>query len=223
MALNKSPFIIVQLQKMANFKPFKHYLLILIDKLVVKHSMTGPFLDIGCGKGDVSQHFAKKGWLGKAIDISPEAIEVTKRTLSDHTSSVSIECADLINIDGKYNTILLCDVLEHIDDDDKFLDSIKMRSHNGTYVIISVPIFKREWQWDDEFYGHYRRYEVPELIQLLRKRGFHTLDMWDFTFPCFWFLRRVYIFLFPKENFLGDRRRSSLKRARFNIPGGAVS
>lgn len=67
---------------MANFKPLKKYMIYLINELVEKHALSGPFLDIGCGKGDISMYFIKKGWKGKAIDLSEEAVVATKITLS---------------------------------------------------------------------------------------------------------------------------------------------
>ena len=177
---------------MANFKPLKDYLLLLTDELVAQYAMSGPFLDVGCGKGDVSLHLAKKLWRGMAIDLSPQAIDVTKKALTDYAKYVSIECADPSHIEGKYKTIFLYDILEHIQDDDKFLENIKMKADQGAHLVISVPMFMKEWRWDDEFYGHFRRYEISGLVQLLTKNGFCVLEMWDYTFPFFWLLRRLY-------------------------------
>ena len=60
---------------MANFSPWKKYMLELVDEMVVKNNLSQPFLDIGCGNGDVTLHFAQKGWHGMAIDPSITAIE----------------------------------------------------------------------------------------------------------------------------------------------------
>ena len=174
---------------MANFKPFKNYMLILAELLVAKHSMSGPFLDVGCGNGEVSLHFAKKGWRGKAVDMSAEAIEVARKTLSEYKEYVSVEHTDLSCTNGKYNTIFLYEILEHIKDDEQFLEIIKARAHQDACFIMAIPTFKKEWRWDDDYYGHYRRYEIPEFRQLLMKKGFEVLDIWDSTFPCFWLLR----------------------------------
>src|SRR3989304_5369857 len=67
---------------MANFAPLKSYMLFLMDACVKKYSVLWPFLDAGCGKGDVSLHFAKQGWHGKAVDDSVPAIAFAKETLS---------------------------------------------------------------------------------------------------------------------------------------------
>ena len=42
------------------------------------------FIDIGCGKGDVSAHLARKGWQGMAIDFSDAAIGEEQRARVEH-------------------------------------------------------------------------------------------------------------------------------------------
>ena len=63
---------------MANFKPLKNYLIELIDQMVSEYHAQGPFLDAGCGQGDIAEHFAAKEWSGQAIDLSTTAVEQTK-------------------------------------------------------------------------------------------------------------------------------------------------
>jgi len=50
----------------------------------------------------------------------------------------------------------------------------------------------REWRWDDDFYGHCRRYTVDDLRGKLEQAGLQPLAFWDFTFPVFWAMRRAY-------------------------------
>lgn len=187
---------------MANFKPLKEYLIFLIDQLVEKHALSDPFLDIGCGTGEISLHFAQKGWKGKAIDVSEKAAQITKITLRKHQDAILIKHKDLADVKGKYQTVFLCDVLEHIANDEDFLENVKKvmaRDKNGGHLILSVPIYRNEWRWDDRFYGHIRRYEVDELVALLNKKGFLIKDIWDFTFPVFWLLRRIYTTFLPEK------------------------
>ena len=191
---------------MANFRPLKNYLLYLIDQLVEKHGLRGPFLDIGCGRGDISLHFARKGWAGKAIDPSGEAVAAAKKTLAPHENKVVVEQGDIFQVEGQYRTLILCDVLEHVANDEELLHTIRrntFRDPAGSHLIFSAPIFLKEWRWDDRFYGHVRRYEIEELLALLRKENFDVLDIWDFTFPLFWLLRRIYTRALPEKKVLG--------------------
>src|SRR5262245_9836482 len=65
----------------ANFPPFKAYILLTLGELAASHRLVGPFLDVGCGRGDVAAVLAGNGWHGKAIDISPAAVAAAAATL----------------------------------------------------------------------------------------------------------------------------------------------
>lgn len=177
---------------MANFKPLKNYLLYLLDELIDEHKLEAPFLDAGCGIGDVSHHLAQRGWRGKAVDLSVTAIEKANENLSDFKGQVAILNQDILSEKGKYKTILLCDVLEHIQDDFRVISHLSNIMEKGSKLVIAVPTFAKEWRQDDNFYGHVRRYEIDNLRELLESNNLKVLKIWDFTFPLFWFLRRIY-------------------------------
>ena len=48
-------------------------------------------LEIGCGNGRDSIHFAKKGFLSSAIDVSPSAVELAKSNIEDAKVDVNIQ------------------------------------------------------------------------------------------------------------------------------------
>lgn len=176
---------------MANFLPLKNYIFYCIDKLVDQYKLSPPFLDVGCGIGDISQHVALKGWSGKAIDFSDIAIANAKLNLASHTS-IEVEKKSLFHETGTYNTIFLMDVLEHIEDDNAALEKISSLLPNDGYVVIVVPSNPKEWRWDDDFYGHHRRYTKDDIENILNKVNLKPLVTWDFTYPFFWIMRRAY-------------------------------
>jgi cyclopropane fatty-acyl-phospholipid synthase-like methyltransferase len=57
---------------MANFPPYKAYIVSSLDELI-ELMPCGPFLDFGCGRGDVALHSARRGWCGTALDSSTQA------------------------------------------------------------------------------------------------------------------------------------------------------
>lgn len=185
----------------------KEYMLSLLEDLIYKYKLKPPFLDAGCGLGDVVLYLAKKGWYGKGIDFSNEAIAIARQNLKQF-SEVTIEEKELFSERGTYSTIILWDVLEHIKKDRELLLILNQNlttQEGGGFLVISVPTNKKEWRWDDEFYGHQRRYEPEEIKNLLSQTGFAVKEFWDFTFPVFWLMRRLYTWL------LKDR---SLKRSQ---------
>lgn len=183
-----------------------------MDQLVDKYNISSPFLDIGCGNGDVSQHFASKGWSGKAIDSSEAAIKEAKLNLASF-SNIRVEKESLSQEKEVFKTIFLIDVLEHIEDDETVLKNIFTLLSSSGYLIIVVPSNPKEWSWDDDFYGHYRRYSVEEIRKKMINAGFKPLIIWDITYPFFWFMRRIYTRLKIYTRFRFFSRHSQEDRA----------
>jgi SAM-dependent methyltransferase len=176
---------------MANFPPLKNYILYCADRLIAAHGLSGPFLDAGCGGGDVSLHLARKGWHGRAVDPSGAALARARVLLEAHPA-VRVEQGSLFDQSGAYNTVLAMDVIEHLEDDAAALAQLASLLPPGGHLILSVPSNPPEWRWDDDGFGHYRRYTAPELREKLRAAGLTVLEIWDFTFPVFWIMRRAY-------------------------------
>jgi len=181
---------------MANFLPLKRYMWYCLDRMIERYHLQPPFLDVGCGRGDVSEYVARRNWYGDAIDFSERAIAYASETLSRHPQ-VRVRVATLEEIRGTYRTVFLWDVLEHLEHDVQALKSIASLLHPEGYLVIAVPSNPREWRWDDEFYGHCRRYAEQALTQKLAQAGLQPLCTWDFTFPLFWAMRRLYTSLKP--------------------------
>ncbi len=176
---------------MANFRPLKQYMFHCLDQFIARYGVQGPFLEIGCGKGDVSAHLAAKGWQGVAIDFSDAAIAQASVNLAPHPG-VAVRKQALADVGGTYACIILWDVLEHIEDDRAALRIIARLLRPGGQLLLAVPSNPREWRWDDEFYGHFRRYTVAGLTDKLTEAGMQPQAFWDFTFPVYWAMRRAY-------------------------------
>ncbi|MFH1413857.1 MAG: class I SAM-dependent methyltransferase [Candidatus Omnitrophota bacterium] len=184
---------------MANFPPLKNYLIYCLDKLIDDYQLSYPFLDVGCGAGDVSSHLALKGWQGEAIDLSDQAIEDAKSNLALF-NNIKVVKSSLFEVNGKFKTVFLLDVLEHINDDRAALTKIASLLAINGFLVISLPSNPREWRWDDDFYGHYRRYSLEGIKEKLILAGLKPLIFWDFTYPVFCFIRRLYTKLKSFEN-----------------------
>jgi len=173
---------------MANFPPLKKHILNLIDELIESHKLTtGTFLDVGCGIGDISLHLAKRGWRGRAIDFSAAAIVKARVSLAPYPVTAAVD--DLFNVKGKFDLIVMATVIEHIKNDTvalQYLRSLLPAEPDAAHLIISMPINpQKEWRWDDDFYGHYRRYNPTYLKQQLKECGFEVIEFWDYTYPVF--------------------------------------
>ncbi len=176
---------------MANFRPLNNYILYILDKVISKYNLQPPFLDVACGTGYLSKHLGEKGWYGKAIDFSEKAIKITQDNLQNY-KKIIVEKKSAYSENGKYKTILMIDLLEHIKEDSRFLKKVHSLTLPGGFLVICVPSNPKEWRWDDDFYGHFRRYTEIELKSKVIKAGFKPFLFYDYTFPFFWGLRRIY-------------------------------
>lgn len=176
---------------MANFPPLKNYLIYCLDKLIERHNLQSPFLDVGCGVGDISSHLAARGFSGTAVDESSAAIGCANGNLKNFRN-IKVEHKQLCDITGLYKTVLLMDVLEHMHDDVCALVKVNALLDVGGYLVLALPSNPREWRWDDVLYGHYRRYAREDIESKLIQTGFSPVECWDFTYPVFWLMRRMY-------------------------------
>jgi len=176
---------------MANFIPFKKHMFNYLDRIIVRYDLASPFLDVGCGIGDLSVFLAAKGWKGKAIDSSDIAIERAEDNLRPFPE-VAVKKESLYDENNNFKTIFLWDVIEHVKDDEAALKKIASLLSPGGYLLMSVPSNRKEWRWDDDFYGHYRRYSAEEISGKLVGAGLAPIILYDITYPFFWAMRRLY-------------------------------
>lgn len=116
----------------------------------------GSVLDLGCGTGTLAD-FYKGEYTG--VDISNIAIEQAKQT---RRFGSKFFCDDIFNPElfgnFQFDTIVIAEVLEHLDDDVKLFNNIKRLLKQYGRVIISTPNGDRVP--DDD---HIRQFTCPEL------------------------------------------------------------
>ena len=104
----------------------KHRLTGYVDHFAdLAKEMGGPFLDIGCGKGELAFAVASRTEEPVVgIDILEERIEATKRLQSLKNLEYKLGDATKVTLDQQFQTIILSNVFEHIADRHNFLVSI---------------------------------------------------------------------------------------------------
>ena len=117
----------------------------------------GETAEIGPGTGNNLNYYHHKT---KSLYLF-EPIKILFDQLKDKNlqySNTQFFNKDFSSYDGKFDTIIYLDVLEHIKDDKKeFLNSYAKLNHGGS-LIINVPAFNFLFSDFDRSVGHYKRY-----------------------------------------------------------------
>jgi len=101
-------------------------------------------LDVGCGCGAVAKSLALAGAIVTGIDNDPKGLEAA-RTMHPHPG-INYVLGDATKSlpGGPYETIVLSNVLEHVDDRQTFLRQLQEQTGAQRYLI-RVPLLEREW------------------------------------------------------------------------------
>lgn len=137
-------------------------------------------LEAGCGEGEVTQYLSLK--YGSechidAFDISEKVIEDAQQKyphIHFHTGNIYE-----IALKNKYDLILCCEVLEHLDTPEKALKEL-MKVSDG-YIIVSVPrepiwrclnvLRGKYWRELGNTPGHIQHWSRNSFIRFLIKNG----------------------------------------------------
>lgn len=137
-------------------------------------------LDVGAGSGFFSRVLLEHG--------AREAVCVDPAYPAEHEEAKfgrRIRFVRDVGI-GDFDTVLLMDVLEHVDDDVGLLRAYAARVPPGARFLISVPAFQFMWSGHDVFLEHRRRYTLPQLERLVDAAGLplvHGCYFYALTFP----------------------------------------
>lgn len=102
-------------------------------------------------------------------DVSPIAL---KKLESGGGIGVLTNAAWLPFPDSHFDLVAACELLEHLENDERALAELARITRIGAHLLLSVPLRPALWTAHDELAGHFRRYEPAALVQRLRANGF---------------------------------------------------
>lgn len=106
--------------------------------------------EIGCGEGGNLKPFVERGCTCVGVDLSLAKIEKGNAFYAGD-SNVELICRDIYDMPeyaGKFDILIIRDVIEHIHDQDKFLGFIKQFLHEDAVIFVAFP------PWQNPFGGH---------------------------------------------------------------------
>jgi glycosyltransferase involved in cell wall biosynthesis len=146
-------------------------------------------LEIGAGFGNLTRHLVESDpaaparELVVASDVDPVAVEYLKGTFRDNRAvrvasyRFPLKPEELAEIRAfGIDTIVCCNVLEHIEDDRGTLADMLAILQPGGRLVLLVPALSWLYGTLDEQLRHFRRYEKTELEGKLAAAGFALED-----------------------------------------------
>ena len=163
-----------------------------IKETILNYSPDRVIFDVGGGNGFVSEALQGAGL--ETVLVEPGingALNAKKRKIKN------IICSTLEDAgfqESSMASVGLFDVVEHIEDDFKFMSDIFDLIEENGYLYMTVPAYKFLWSTHDIYAGHFRRYSLASAKELLIKCGFKieyaTCFFSILPFPIF-FLRSI--------------------------------
>jgi SAM-dependent methyltransferase len=143
----------------------------LADSVIRNSSSVG---EIGCGNGLLQR--AIEDYYHKPVT----GFDLNEFALQQNVSRISqLYCYDIHQrnpqFQARFDLLLLFDVLEHIEDESGFLQSVKFHLAEAGIVIINVPAHQFLYSDYDRAAGHIRRYSVDQLTKVAKQNGLRVL------------------------------------------------
>ncbi len=161
-------------------------------------------MDAGCGNGDNLEFLSKYGEL-VAIEREDNALARAKSRQIGKVVKGELPDKFPSDINKENDLIVLLDVLEHIDDDEKSLSMLKNWAKNDATLLITVPAYQFLWTKHDELHHHKRRYTAGQLKKIIENNGWkvnYISYFNSFLFPLA-FLTRLKDKVFPPSKIDG--------------------
>lgn len=144
----------------------------------VEPYVRGNVLELGSGTGTFTRLFASVAGRVTAMEIDPVFYEEAVGLLREIENVILVHgdaTAALPN--EQFNTVVMLDVLEHIEDDVKMMKSLADRLIPGGHVVLKVPAILKLYNSMDAAVGHFRRYDKEGLGRVADAAGLRPMRL----------------------------------------------
>jgi len=139
---------------------------IIADSLTDEAYNDAVVLEVGCGRGFVVNSLRMRGFDVYGVELAN--VEVTHQ--AERFVTVATDALELpISFRESVSVVLLLDVIEHIADPISFLRSLKIAYPRLAKVVVTVPARQEIWSNFDDYFGHFRRYDLESSRALVRE------------------------------------------------------
>jgi SAM-dependent methyltransferase len=172
--------------------------------------------EIGCGHGLLQLQ------IEKAYGRDVAGFDLNEVALKQNVSrSSAIHCYDIFQeepaLREKFDLIFLFDVLEHITDEDGFLNALLFHLAPGGKLVVNVPAGMWAYSAYDIAAGHVRRYSIRSLCKTAKR---NHLEISECTY---WGLPLVPTLVLRKLWLLGQHDKDKIISAGFDSRNNSIN
>lgn len=141
-----------------------------IKYFALKYLKNKEFFDIGGGNGYIAKILQDAGIHSTLVEPGQDACNNAKQR-----GVKNIICSTFFSANIQENSIPavgLFDVLEHIEDEQEFLEKIYGKIEQNGFLLLTVPAYSFLWSQEDKLACHFRRYNLKDVEDKLKKAGF---------------------------------------------------
>jgi SAM-dependent methyltransferase len=142
--------------------------------------LRGRIVEVGAGIGTFSVHLVAASGGGEVMLIEPDrgnAERLRARFRGHPAVRVSHGTLQSARESAGADSIVLVNVLEHIEDDGELLSTAHERLAPGGRLLLFVPALPRLFGSLDRAFGHFRRYTAADLRAKLEAAGFTVEEL----------------------------------------------
>ena len=144
-------------------------------------------MDVGCGTGIVVSDLKSRGLNIQGVELGPAPI--TPGLESDIRTDTNLFDLDEA-LKHEIRTVLLLDVIEHMQERREFLQRIHRELPNCHTVLVTVPARMEIWSEYDKYWGHHLRFDRPGLGRDIAAGGY-TVNKSAYFFHWIYFVSLV--------------------------------
>jgi SAM-dependent methyltransferase len=135
-------------------------------------------LEVGAGHGTFTELLSRRASRVVANDLSVRCTSILRHRFRRRSNVEILDgTVNEVASAGPFDTALLINVLEHIDDDNAALADLYRLLQPGGNLILWVPAFPALYSEFDRKIGHFRRYRSKDLFRQLSNVGFDVHEI----------------------------------------------
>jgi SAM-dependent methyltransferase len=136
-------------------------------------------LEVGVGHGSYCEYLGKQGSY-RGVDIDPNNVLLSRSRFPDGNFEVADICSEKFRSDhppGSVDTVVCCNVIEHIEDDRRAVTNMANALEPGGNMLILVPALQLLYGDLDRLAGHYRRYNKSSMLKACEGTPIEILEL----------------------------------------------